>query len=121
MATSEAIRKAISAHGFWKHHLREAIASGSSEMTPAHVEADNECVFGKWLHSLPTPDRDSAHYDTVHSLHAAFHKEAAKVLRLALMGAKTEASHALESGGTFASASAALTRAMMDWRKTVGG
>jgi chemoreceptor zinc-binding protein len=121
VTTTEEIGKAIGAHGLWKVRLRDAIAAGSSEMTPAQIEADNLCDFGKWLHRLTDPDTRSAHYATVHSLHAAFHQEAAKILRLALTGSKTEASQALQVGGAFANASAALTRAMIDWRKAVGG
>jgi hypothetical protein len=117
MVTREEINKAIGAHGLWKVRLRDAIATRLSEMTPDQVEADNLCVFGKWLDSLTDPDVRSAHYDTVRSLHTAFHKEAARTLRLALTGSRTEASQALASGGTFAIASAALTRAMIDWRK----
>jgi hypothetical protein len=109
MAIREEIAKAIGAHGLWKVRLRDAIAAGVSEMTPAQIEADNLCVFGEWLHG------------TVDSLHAAFHREAARVLRLALTGSRIEASQALEIGGTFAIASAALTRAMINWRKAVEG
>jgi hypothetical protein len=119
MASREEIGKAIGAHGLWKVRLRDAIAAGVSEMTPAQIEADNLCDFGKWLHGLTGPDTRSAHYSTVHSLHAAFHKEAARVLRLALSGSRIEASQALEIGGAFAIASAALTRAMINWRKAV--
>jgi methyl-accepting chemotaxis protein len=121
MATREELGKAIGAHGLWKVRLRDAIAAGASEMTPAQIEADDLCVFGKWLHGLGEPDTQSEHYDTVHSLHKAFHKEAARVLRLALTGSRIEASQALEIGGAFAIASAALTRAMMNWRKSVEG
>jgi methyl-accepting chemotaxis protein len=121
MITREEIGKAIGAHGLWKVRLRDAIAAGVSEMTPAQVEADNLCVFGMWLHGLTEPDTRSEHYDTVHSLHKAFHREAARVLRLALTGSRVEASQALEIGGAFAIASAALTRAMINWRKAAEG
>jgi methyl-accepting chemotaxis protein len=117
----EEIDQAIGAHGLWKQRLKDALAAGRSDIAPSQVEADNLCAFGKWLSGLTWPDTRSAHYDTVRSLHTAFHREAANVLRLALAGSKTEASQALDLGGTFALASAALTRAMMDWKKAVGG
>src|ERR1035438_7643070 len=76
----------------WKSRLRAAIDAGRSDVTPEQVEPDNLCAFGKWLHGLPSSDRNSEHFKKVQPLHAAFHKEAANVLRLALSGKKPEAS-----------------------------
>ena len=114
------INKAIGAHGMWKTRLTTAIDNGNSDVTPEQTEVDNQCAFGKWLHSLPPSEHNSEHYRKVQTLHAAFHKEAAKVLRLALNGKKPEAKQAMAGGGSFATASANLTSAMMAWQKASG-
>ena len=115
----EEIDKAIGAHGMWKARLGSAIDTGRSDTTPEQVEPDNLCAFGKWLNALPATEHGSEHYKKVRSLHAAFHKEAAKVLRLATSGKKAEAKQSLDSGGSYATASANLTSAMMGWKKSI--
>ena len=121
MSLETEIVQAVGAHGLWKQRLKNAVASGKSELSPAQAEADHLCAFGIWLRDLTGPVAHSEYYSRVRSLHSAFHKEAGKVLQLALAGSKTEASQALAHHGPFALASAALTRAMMSWKKEVGG
>jgi len=118
---TEEIKKALGAHGAWKNRLVAAIDSGSSEFNPTQVEPDNQCTFGKWLYALPPADRKSEHYARVQTLHAAFHKEAAQVLRLALSGKKTEATNSMTSGGRYMTTSADLILALAAWQKAIGG
>jgi methyl-accepting chemotaxis protein len=99
----------------WKNRLNEAIDTGRSEFTPERVAPENLCDFGKWLHSLPAGDRVSEHASKVQRLHAAFHKEAAAVLRHCLGGQKQNAQKSMAAGGAYAQASADLTLAMTDW------
>ncbi len=110
------ITKAIGAHGMWKQRLRKAIDTGTSEFTVVGVRPDNNCEFGKWLHSLPTDIKISDHWKKVQTLHASFHVEASQVLNLALSGKKTEAEMALNTG-KFSQISGELTGAMMKWQK----
>ena len=120
MISSQEINKAIGAHGMWKQRLADAIKNGRSDTPPDRVEPDNLCDFGKWLYSLSPADQNCEHYKKVKALHASFHKEAAKVLRLALGGHIPEAEKGIGMGGSFSNISSDLTLAMMNWKKTVG-
>jgi len=119
MANSQEITKAIAAHSIWKVRLAEAIHAGQSDTTPERVAPDNLCDFGKWLYSLPPSERNREHWKKVQALHAAFHKEAAKLLKLALSGQKAEAEKCMAFGGSYRKASADLTTAMMAWKKAI--
>jgi hypothetical protein len=119
MSDSEKIGKAISAHADWKLRLKSAIDTGKSEWTVERVNPDNLCDFGKWLYSLPESDRQNIHWPTVRELHAIFHKEAARVLGLALNGKPQEARDAMAFGSLYATNSSKLTWAMMEWRKSI--
>jgi len=114
------ITKAVGAHGLWKQRITLAIKDGRSDTDPAHVEMDNQCDFGKWLYGLPSVDQNSEHFKRVKVLHANFHKEAAKVLRLAITGQKAAAEKSLDLGGAYAKSSSDLTLAMMNWKKVFG-
>ena len=116
---SDQIQKAIAAHGMWKRRLIDAIDAGSSDVSVAQTEPDNVCPFGKWLYALPASERNSEYFKKVQPLHAAFHKEAAKVLSLALSGKKAEAQKCMASSGQYLAVSAKLTSAMMDWQKAL--
>ncbi len=116
----EAIDKAIGAHGTWKNRLKAAIDTGQSDLTPDVVATDNQCAFGKWLHSLPADVQHSAKCQDVKKLHACFHREAAGVLDLALGGEKEKAMECVAFDGGFTKASAQLTQAMLEWKRELG-
>ncbi len=117
MSIPEEIQNAIAAHGMWKHRLRSAVDTGKSEFSVAVVCLDNQCPFGKWLHSVASELKASPRWKCVKVAHADFHREAAKVLELALSGRQPEARDALSFTGKFAAASARLTQEMMAWKK----
>jgi hypothetical protein len=119
MTDSQDITKAIGAHAKWKNRVTAAIRDGHCEKTPAEVESDHLCDLGKWLSSLPPSDGSSEHFRKVQALHVAFHKEAAKVLQLALSGQKAAAAKCLDFGGLFAHISADLTSALTAWKKAI--
>ena len=116
MSHVEAITKAVGAHGLWKHRIQQAIATGNSEFTPAGVSPDNLCEFGKWLHSLPPAQKNSADWQAVQALHAKFHQTASHVLDLALKGHKVDAEREVGPGSNFTKASTDLTMAMLKWK-----
>lgn len=116
---SQDITQAIGAHVMWKNRVAAAIRDGRSEKTPEQVESDRLCDFGKWLYSLPPGDRSSEHFRKVQALHLAFHKEAAKVLQLALSGQKAAAAKCLDFGGLFAHISGDLNGALTAWKKAI--
>jgi hypothetical protein len=62
----------------------------------------------------------TAHYKTVHDLHARFHIEAAHVLELALASQREKAAAAMAIGNPFASVSSRLTAAMTAWKLSLG-
>ena len=120
MELKEQINKAIGAHGAWKARLRAAIDTGSSDFKPEIVQTDNQCEFGKWLHNEGNAEiRKMPVYKTVVQYHAEFHKEAARVLTLAVSGKKDEAEEAMKAGSKFAIVSSSLTSTMMEWRNNV--
>jgi methyl-accepting chemotaxis protein len=116
-ALEQQINKAMAAHNAWKQRLLDAIQTGRSEHDPAKVSKDNQCDFGKWLYSLPPAVQRTEHWQNVRALHAEFHKEAGRVLELALAGRQAEARQSLEHGGEFTRRSAALIEALMRWKK----
>jgi len=111
----EQIRLAIGVHGMWKTRINSAAQTGMSEWKPELVESGHNCDFGKWLDSFPEAGK-GAEYKKVFSIHADFHKEAARVLKMALNGQRAEALKAMAVGGAYDTLTTSLTRAMMEWR-----
>lgn len=117
MAIQDEIQKAIGAHGMWKQKLREAIDLGTSSHSVATVCLDNQCEFGKWLHGLDLKTRGTNRWQCVKAAHADFHREAGRILDLALKGKKKEAEDGLAMKSRFADVSAKLTLEMLAWKK----
>lgn len=113
----EEIQKAIGAHGMWKQRLRTAVATGHADITVEITCQDNQCAFGKWLYTLDGATRSSPRWQCVQTAHADFHREAGRVLELALGGKKKEAEEALSFSSRFNEVSAKLTAEMMAWKK----
>lgn len=109
------IMAAIGAHGLWKGRLANAIEAGQCEFDVKKVECDDHCEFGKWLHgTIDAGSKQMPDYARVKAQHALFHKEAAKVLRMALAGQKSEATKALN--GEYAKVSGDLVQLLREWR-----
>lgn len=121
MLNVQEIAKGIGAHGMWKQRIVAAIQSGKADITPEQAERDNACEFGRWLYSLSPAEQNTEHFKKVQALHAAFHKEAGRILRMALGGQGAAAEKGLAFGGTYANVSTNLTSAMMEWKKALGG
>ena len=95
---------------------RSPIDTGTSEFDPANVDPDNRCEFGKWLHQTIDPaSKASPDYVDIKSLHATFHKEAARILRLAVGGKKDEARTLLN--GDYAKLSTQLVQKLSEWKR----
>ena len=119
---AEQVQKALVAHGAWKVRLAQAIASGASEFDPERVVLDSQCPLGMWLHSDLDPAlKIGDHFEKVLKLHAEFHAAAGRVLRLALLGLKSDAAEAMEPDSGFARASTHLTLALTAWRAAFEG
>ena len=117
MSIKEEIDKAIAAHGQWKGKLRTAIDTGQCESTPDRVKKDNNCSFGKWLHTrIDDSHKNSQHYKVIVDLHAKFHQEAGSILELAMNGDKEAASEKMGLGKPFRHVSAELTAKLNEWK-----
>jgi hypothetical protein len=113
---TDQINTAIGVHGMWKSRILSAAETGMSEWKPEFVDSSHNCDFGKWLDSFPTGAK-SLPYKKVVELHADFHKEAARVLKLALSGHKEDAKVAIAIGTPYNDLTVHLTKAMMEWRE----
>ena len=118
---SEQINKALLAHGAWKHRLNTAVTTGKSEFTVAQVETDDRCDFGQWFYGLPADLRATQCANKVRELHAQFHREAARVLGLALRGDKEHALKALGPGEKYSTVSGQLTLNLQKWERELAG
>jgi methyl-accepting chemotaxis protein len=110
------IDHAIVAHSRWKERLRAAIAAGECEVSVTQARRDDACDLGRWLRSLPATGPDAARIAALVRLHAAFHREAAQVLQLALSKQKTQAEAAMASGSPFIHAATDLIMALTEWK-----
>jgi hypothetical protein len=119
MNIQEEIQKAIGAHRQWKQRLHAAIDSGTFDQSVSTVCQDNQCAFGKWLYSLDRKTSSSNRYQCVKAAHADFHREAARILKLALDGKKKDAEEGLSFSSKFAAVSAKLTLEMIAWKNEV--
>ena len=109
MDQSEKIDAAIEAHAQWAVSLRMAIVQGGSEFTPEAVRSDKNCEFGKWFYGdFPAQFKKLPIYQEIKELHANFHKEAAKVLELALQKKREEALNLMDIHSEFKRLSIAL-------------
>lgn len=89
----------IHAHSRWKIHLKQSIYTGESEYSVSEIADDHLCELGQWLNSLSS--KSLADYNEMVDMHQAFHKEAARILELALQGNKEEALAGLAAEGHF--------------------
>jgi len=121
MTSINEIAAAISAHALWKARLRQWVTTGHVDPSAASNSADRACDLGKWLQStaFTATGAESIHYAAVKEKHVAFHKVAARVARLALLGQKEEAERMLSFGGDYSVASAQLTAALLEWKSAL--
>ncbi len=116
--TANTIYEAIVAHTAWKKRLRDIIDSGKNK-----YDADpKHCEFGQWL--IEHADGLLSiyeHYPQVVHLHDQFHKEAEKIIQLALNGKQQQANAAVEYGSDFDKISTELVQALIAWHDVVIG
>jgi hypothetical protein len=76
---------------------------------------DDHCQLGRWLIALDEPTRASARWQCVKAVHAEFHREAAKVLELAVAGKASAARSAMGYSSAFGGISNKLARELRAW------
>ena len=115
------IDQAIAAHSYWKGYLRHAIKTGRIDKPVEAIRNDSQCLFGKWLASIMPESMEAAshHFIMVKERHAEFHKTAARVAALILAGKQSDAEHMMALGGEYATISAELILALMEWKKSL--
>ena len=115
MSIGGQIRSAIDAHAAWKDSLRLAIETGTSAFKVETVCRDDQCQLGRWLISLDAPIQASSRWQCVKAVHAEFHREAAKVLELALAKKASAARSAMGYTSAFGGTSSKLARELRAW------
>ena len=116
--TANAIYEAIVVHTAWKNKLREIIKTGKNKYD---VDAEH-CQFGKWL--IEHADGLLSvykHYPQIVYLHDQFHKEAGKIIQLALDRKFKEANTSVGYGGDFDHISQEMVKNLIAWHDVVIG
>jgi Arc/MetJ-type ribon-helix-helix transcriptional regulator len=116
----EDIENSIKAHEVWKGRLRQAIATGISEIDSHSACRDDRCDFGKWLYAtIPnaSPD-DGETFEAVRQLHADFHRCAGDVIACVENKDLSGAHELME--GAYRDASDVLVTLLHDWRRDLG-
>ena len=91
-SSADALEAARDAHKAWGLACARRSRPAQSATTVEQAAADDQCAFGKWLHSpgefrARHPDR----WQEIHDLHEQFHRNAAHVLKLAITGQQRQA------------------------------
>jgi hypothetical protein len=77
----------ISAHVMWKQRLVSLLAGRSEEqLDPLTIALDNQCALGKWIYGDGQMMAKLPAFEEVRSMHAQFHRMAAEVVKLHMMG-----------------------------------
>jgi hypothetical protein len=74
-------KDAITAHVNWKLRIHALLTGRLSEkLEPATIARDNVCELGKWIHGEGKAKMPPAEHAALVAAHAAFHKEAARIV-----------------------------------------
>jgi hypothetical protein len=113
------ITAAIAAHHAWMGRLRTAAEYGRSSVDVATTAKEDACPIGIWLTRDISPSLKARPlYARSRTLHAQFHKEAARVLTLAL--ARDPRAKGELADGAFAQVASDLRHTLYDWLGEVG-
>lgn len=120
--TVQDINSAISAHDSWRQKLTSAIRTRvltdgiGKPLSVEEISREESCRFGKWLKGdSPTGPRSMPDYKDVAALNAAFHKEAGRVLAMALAGKVEQAEKETAITARFGKLSAAIQVKLTFW------
>ena len=74
-------KDAITAHVNWKLRIHALLTGKLSEkLEPTTIARDNVCELGKWIYSEGKGQMTAAEHSALTAAHAAFHKEAARIV-----------------------------------------
>ncbi len=105
----------VSSHGYWKHRLRKACETRSTDVSPENASQSDRCEFGKWLLGEGRTSMPRDEHEYVSELHASFHKLAGSLLRDALSGKLSADSSELAVGSPFVKAADELVTHIVSW------
>ena len=106
------IRPLLRAHAEWIIHLREYVYGFGSLDVRATVR-DNQCDLGQWIYGEAARFQHLPEYEAARQAHAAFHAEAAQIVRLMQAGRRHEAALATDRGTRLRNQSAAMVRSVL--------
>ena len=98
----------LGAHAQWIARLREFIY-GVGEMDSDIVAQDDKCELGQWIHGAGKRYQKLEEFRRAKETHKAFHRRAAKVVRMVNRGRRLEAAADLAPGGELRGLSVELT------------
>lgn len=104
---------AIAAHSAWKSKLAGCLKNPDHSIEAAEIALDDHCDLGKWIAGEGKQFAKLPEYAGAKSEHARFHKAAADVVHRADAGQNVSEEVVLGAKSEFASASAAVVRALM--------
>jgi hypothetical protein len=117
MEFDQQIQKAIEAHGEWKQRLNVSITTGRSSHTVASVCQEDQCALGRWLFELDDAIKATSRWQCVRATHAAFHRETAQILELALDGNQRGARSRMTYSSPFTGLSNKLIMELTAWKR----
>lgn len=106
------MRPPLRAHAEWLAQLREYVYGAGAPDVRILVR-DDQCELGRWIYNDASRFRHLPEYEAARQAHAAFHAEAAEVIRLMQAGRRHEAALAIERGGPLQNRSAMMIRAFL--------
>lgn len=111
------VSAAVVSHAEWKNRLRAAIDTKRlpAGMSIQQVGRDDQCDFGKWLHSGEGAAQDPRRAAAVTNLHASFHTTAAAILNDVATGNVDSARHKLSAEDGYAGVAHELTDELISW------
>lgn len=106
------IRPLLRAHAEWIIHLREYVY-GTGSFDVRDTARDDLCDLGQWIYGEAARYRHLPEYEAARQAHAAFHAEAAQIVRLMQAGRRHEAALATDRGSRLRNQSAAMVRSVL--------
>lgn len=109
------MQKFIESHETWKNTLKKLLEQSiksNIKVDPDVIEQDNNCLFGKWLHSKENEKYlENSDFTTIQLIHIRFRKCAADIVRTFNAGNIEEAEELFQNG-CFAKTSAKIIEAL---------
>ncbi len=100
--------EAIRAHERWKAMLTTYLKNPDGAIDAGQLEADDKCELGQWIHGEGAKHFALPEYAALRTVHADFHRVAAKVVRSANLAPIANADAMLRPTSDYGAASASV-------------